>query len=57
MFFVVLMCCTWVVLAGLTATAFWKGKILFASPEDVLKDTKHWGKQKEEDVEKDAGHH
>lgn len=56
LFFVVLMCTTWAILAVLTAMAFWRGKILFAAPEDVLRDTRHWGKHKEEDVEKDAGH-
>jgi hypothetical protein len=35
---VICMCTAWVVLAGLTALAFWRGKIFFASAEDVLRD-------------------
>jgi len=35
---VVFMCITWAVLFFLTLMAFWRGKILFANPEDVLKD-------------------
>jgi hypothetical protein len=34
----VLMCTVWVVLFGLTALAFWKGKIFFATEADVLRD-------------------
>lgn len=33
-----LMCVVWVVLFGLTALAFWKGKIFFATEADVLRD-------------------
>lgn len=36
----VFICCTWVVLASLTLLAFWKGKILLADPEDVVKDSR-----------------
>jgi hypothetical protein len=36
----VLMCMVWVVLFGLTAIAFWKGKIFLADEEDVLRDEK-----------------
>jgi len=36
---VILICITWVVLFFLTLMAFWRGKIFFADPEDVLKDT------------------
>lgn len=35
---VVFICITWVVLFFLTLMAFWRGKILFAKPEEVLKD-------------------
>lgn len=34
----VCMCITWLVLFFLTLMAFWRGKIFFAKPEDVLKD-------------------
>jgi hypothetical protein len=34
------MCTVWVVLFGLTAVAFWKGKIFLAAEEDVLRDEK-----------------
>ena len=34
----ILMCMVWVVLFGLTAVAFWKGKIFFATEADVLRD-------------------
>ena len=30
---------TWIILAFLTAMAFWKGKIFLANPEDVIKDS------------------
>lgn len=40
--FVVFMCMTWFILAGLTALAFWRGEILFAREEDVVRDTRHW---------------
>lgn len=36
---VVFICLTWTVLFFLTLMAFWRGKIFFADPEDVLKDT------------------
>jgi tellurite resistance protein TehA-like permease len=36
----ILMCTVWVVLFGLTAVAFWKGKIFLAAEEDVLRDEK-----------------
>ena len=36
---VVFICITWVVLFFLTLMAFWRGKIFYAKPEDVLKDT------------------
>ena len=36
---VVFICITWAVLFFLTLMAFWRGKIFFATPEDVLKDT------------------
>ena len=36
----VLMCTVWVVLFGLTAVAFWKGKIFLADEADVLRDEK-----------------
>ncbi len=36
----VLMCVVWVVLFGLTAFAFWKGKIFLAAEADVLRDEK-----------------
>ena len=29
----------WLILAVLTAVAFWKGKIFLAKPEDVIKDS------------------
>jgi len=35
---VVFICVTWAVLFVLTLVAFWKGEILLAKPEDVLKD-------------------
>ena len=35
---VVFICITWAVLFFLTLMAFWRGKIFFAKPEDVLKD-------------------
>jgi hypothetical protein len=35
---VILMCTTWVVLITLTGMAFWRGKIFFASEEDVVRD-------------------
>ena len=35
---VVFICITWTVLFFLTLMAFWRGKILFAKPEDVLQD-------------------
>ena len=34
----ILMCVTWAVLFVLTAIAFWKGKIFFSTPEDILRD-------------------
>jgi tellurite resistance protein TehA-like permease len=34
----VLMCAVWAVLFGLTAVAFWKGKIFLADEADVLRD-------------------
>jgi tellurite resistance protein TehA-like permease len=34
----VLMCTVWAVLFGLTAIAFWKGKIFLADEADVLRD-------------------
>ena len=37
----VLMCTVWVVLFGLTALAFWKGEIFFATEADVLRDENH----------------
>ncbi|KAF8491628.1 voltage-dependent anion channel [Russula emetica] len=36
----ILMCTVWVVLFGLTAVAFWKGKIFLAAEADVLRDEK-----------------
>jgi tellurite resistance protein TehA-like permease len=36
----ILMCTVWVVLFGLTAVAFWKGKIFLATEADVLRDEK-----------------
>jgi hypothetical protein len=33
------MFCTWIVLATLTVTAFWRGKIFMAKPEDVVEDS------------------
>jgi hypothetical protein len=36
----VLMCAVWAVLFGLTAVAFWQGKIFLADVEDVLRDEK-----------------
>jgi hypothetical protein len=35
---VVFICVTWAVLFFLTLMAFWRGKIFFANPEDVLRD-------------------
>jgi len=37
----VLMCMVWAVLFGLTAIAFWKGKIFLADEADVLRDENH----------------
>ena len=34
----VFICLTWAVLFFLTLMAFWRGKIFFADPDDVLKD-------------------
>lgn len=36
----ILMCTVWVALFGLTAVAFWKGKIFLAAEADVLRDEK-----------------
>ena len=36
---VIFICITWAVLFFLTLMAFWRGKIFFADPEDVLKDS------------------
>ena len=37
----IVMCALWVVLIGLTALAFWKGKIFLATEADVLRDENH----------------
>ncbi len=47
----IIVCIIWGVLVVLTALAFWRGKILKSSPEDVLKDTRSRIKA-ERDVEK-----
>ena len=39
------MCITWLVLATLTAIAFWKGEIFLAKDEDVVRDSL-WEKEK-----------
>lgn len=36
---VIFICITWIVLFFLTLMAFWRGKIFYAKPEDVLMDT------------------
>lgn len=36
----ILMVTVWIVLFGLTAVAFWKGKIFLAAEADVLRDEK-----------------
>ena len=35
---VIFICVTWAVLFFLTLMAFWRGKIFFANPEDVIND-------------------
>lgn len=43
---VCIMCLTWLILAGFTAVAFWKGEIFLAKDEDVVKD-KIWEAERE----------
>ncbi len=35
----IMMCITWLILFGLTALAFYRGKIFISSPEDILKES------------------
>lgn len=41
MIMAIVMCVLWGVLIGLTALAFWKGKIFLATEADVLRDENH----------------